>query len=266
MSNALERGLDVLEILAERGDVRIGEVMERLDVSRATVFRIVSVLESRGYVEHVTDGRTWRLGRAIEELATSLDSTSVLQLAAPGLADLRATTRETVNLALLQRSQVVWAASFDGAHALRLSTTIGEIVPIHATAIGKAILSVLPEVEWTRLLPPEPYPSITANTRTSYEQLRADVQLARESGWALDDEESELSGVCVAAPIVGREGRPVGAISVSSVAGRLPPEDRAPLGRAVRGWCEQISFGLRSPAAVRRGRVEVESTEQASAS
>lgn len=63
MSNALERGLDVLEILAGRGDARVTDVMAELGVSRATAFRIMATLESRGYVEHVREGRVWRPGR-----------------------------------------------------------------------------------------------------------------------------------------------------------------------------------------------------------
>lgn len=247
MSNALERGLDVLEILAERGDARGTELVDDLGVSRATAFRILTTLERRGYVEHARAERAWRLGPAVAELAAGLDSTSIMQLAAPALADLRSTSRETVNLAVIQRNRVVWAASFDGAYALRLSTTIGDTVPVHATAIGKAILSVLPEQEWPRLLPPEPFPEITPKTRRTMEELRADVREAQEHGWSVDEEESELSGVCVAAPITGRDGRPVAAISVAAVAGRLTPEERPPLGRAVKRWCEKISAELRPP-------------------
>ena len=246
MSNALERGLDVLEILAGRGDARVTDVMAQLGVSRATAFRIMATLESRGYVEHVREGRVWRLGPAVAELAAGLDSTSIMQLAAPALADLRATTRETVNLGVLHRSRLVWAASFDGAYALRLSTTIGEDVPVHATATGKAVLSALPEEDWARLLPPEPFPALTPNTRRTFDELRPDVQACQVKGWALDEEESELSGICVAAPVTGRDGRPVAAISVASVAGRLTPEIRPSVGRAVQTWCDKISAELRT--------------------
>lgn len=246
MSNALERGLDVLEILAERGDARVAEVMEELGVSRATAFRLMVTLERRGYVEHVRGERVWRLGHAVGELAAGLDSASVIHLAAPALADLRAATRETVNLAGLHRNRLVWDASFDGAYALRLSTTIGEDVPVHATATGKAVLSALPEGEWPRLLPPEPFPALTPNTRQALAELRPDILAAQQRGWALDEEESEINGVCVAAPITGRDGRPVAAISVSSVTGRLTAETRPATGRAVQNWCDKISVELRT--------------------
>ncbi|GAA3696490.1 IclR family transcriptional regulator [Streptomyces iranensis] len=245
LSDALKRGLDVLELLATHGDTRVADVMSDLGVSRATAHRILGTLEGRGYVEHVREDHVWRLGPAITELTAGLDSTSIMQLAAPAMADLRATSRETVNLAVLQRNQLVCAASFDSAHALRFATTVGEPVAVHTTAMGKAILSALPSEDWAKLLPAEPYPEATPHTRRTAAALRPDIEAARSRGWALDEEESELNGVCVGAAILGRTGRPVAAISVSSVVGRLPEEARGALGRAVQKWCEQISYRLR---------------------
>ena len=258
MSNALERGLDLLEILATRGEARVADLAAELKASRATVFRVLAALEKRGYAEHVRDEHVWRLGPTVSELAAGFDANSIIQLAAPAMADLRATSRETVNLAVLRRTVLVWAASFDGAYALRLATKIGETVPLHSTAVGKAVLGTLPENEWARFLPPEPFPALTPHTHRTLSDLRADVLEARSRGWASDQEESELSGVCVAAAIVGRDGRPVAAISVTSVAGRLPVEMRAPLGRSVQRWCEQISGEL-------RGRMRRDAAEETDA-
>lgn len=244
MSHALERGLDVLEYLAANGEVRAADVMNEFGVSRATAFRIMVTLETRGYVEHVPDSPLWKLGPGIAELASTLDTTFITQMAAPALADLRAQSLETINLALLQRNRMVWAASVPGAHSLRHTTVVGESVKVHTTAVGKALLSVLPEDDWPRLLGPEPLPGSTAHSRRTYVEVARDVAECRARGWALDEEESELSGVCVAAPIVGRDGRPVAAISVSSVSGRMPEEKRSTFGKAVARWCQQISEEL----------------------
>jgi IclR family acetate operon transcriptional repressor len=244
MSNALERGLDVLEILANRGEAKVVELVTELDVSRATAFRIMVTLEARGFVEHVPDRHVWRLGRTIGELAATLDSDDLVQMVDPALADLHAMGGETINLATIHRNRVIWAATVDSIHALRMATTVGETVAIHSTAAGKAILSALPEAEWGRFLPAEPFPAATPNTRRTTAQLRSEVAAARERGWALDDEECELSGVCVAAPIIGRNGRPVAAISLSSVTGRFPPADRPRVGEAVAAWCAKASAQL----------------------
>jgi len=92
VSDALERGLDVLEILAARGELKAADLITELGISRATAFRIMGTLESRGYAEHSRDERLWRLGPVVTELAAGFDSTSIMQLAAPALADLRRTS------------------------------------------------------------------------------------------------------------------------------------------------------------------------------
>jgi len=241
MSNALERGLDVLEILAKSGEARVTDIMAQLGVSRATVFRIISTLETRGYVEHVKHKPLLRLGRVVGQLADAVDTSELARLAAPALSDLHQKTGETVNLAILQRHRIIWAAAVESDFTLRHSTTIGDAVPAYATAIGKALLASLPRSTWNALLPSEPFPARTPNTRRTLAELEVDVESARARGWALDDEESELSGVCVAASILGSDGRAIAAISVSSVTGRLVEKDRAELGAAVREWCARIT-------------------------
>jgi IclR family acetate operon transcriptional repressor len=248
LSNALERGLDVLEYLAAHPSARVSEVVTALEVSRATAFRLMTVLEARGYVEHVRGEHGWRLGPGVSALASSVDASSLVQLANPALEQLHQETGETINLAVLQRNRIIWASWREGSYALRLSTTVGEAAPAHATAVGKAILSVMAESEWARLLPPEPFPQVTTHTHRRLSELRVDIEAAQRRGWATDVEESELSGVCVAAPILGHDDRPVGAISISSVAGRMPAELRPLRGEAVAKWCDQISAQLRPSA------------------
>jgi len=117
---------------------------------------------------------------------------------------------------------------------------------VHATSVGKAILSALPDDDWSRFLPPEPFPQLTTHTHTTLATLRADVAECRARGWAVDAEEAELSGICVGAPILGRTGRPVAAISVCSVTGRLPADARDALGLEVRQWCNRLTGELRA--------------------
>jgi IclR family acetate operon transcriptional repressor len=115
---------------------------------------------------------------------------------------------------------------------------------MHSTAAGKAVLSALDEDQWVRLLPPEPFPELTPNTRRTASALSRDIKESRKRGWTLDDEESELSGVCVGAPILAPDGRPVAAISVCSVAGRLPAELRPALGLSVKAACDRLTHDL----------------------
>ena len=207
ISNSLERGLDALDLLAEHGEVRLADLAEELEVSRATAFRVLASLQSRGYVEHARAERVYRLGHAVRALAERSDTSSVLRLAAPAMAELRASTGETVNLALLRRGTIVYAAIFDGVHALRMQASVGAVVPAHATAIGKAILAALPPDRREALLPPEPYPAHTANTITTRRELTRELTSVRSRGYAVDNQEEEIGAACLAAPILGSDGQ-----------------------------------------------------------
>lgn len=244
MSNSLERGLDILELLASRGELRLGEVVKELGTSRATAFRMLATLQSRGYVEHVRSGHIYRLGSAVKGLAAQSDASSIVDLAAPAMEHLRAATSETINLALARRGRIVYGAILEGAYALRMAATVGTDVPPHAAALGKAVLASLPLGRREAYLPAEPYPAFTDRTITQRSGLEEELALTLVRGYAVDDEETEVGAACVAAPILGSDGVPVAAISVSGLAARMPDEKRLALGREVQGWCARISTEL----------------------
>lgn len=252
MSNSLERGLIVLELIADRGDIRLAELATELDISRATAFRILGALQSHGYVEHVRADRSYRLGPAIGALAARSDSSTVIDLAALAMAHLRVLTPETLNLALMRRGRLVYVSIVEGEHRLRMSATTGEEVPLHATALGKAVLANMSPPQQEPVLAAEPYPAFTERTITRRRELEQELALTRARGYAEDKEEQEIGAACVAAAILGRGGSPLGAISVSGLALRLPEQERARLGGEIRRCCDRITLELGygpSPAA-----------------
>lgn len=244
MTNGLERGLDAMEFLAEHGEAKLVDFAERLGVSRATAFRVLTTLQRRGYVDHVRAEHVYRLGPQMRALAARSGSSSVIRLAALAMADLRALTGETVNLALLRRGVIAYVAIFEGVHSLRMSANVGDEVPAHSTAIGKAILAMLANGERDGLLGPEPYRAFTKRTITRRRQLDLDLDRTVGRGFAVDDEESEVGAACLAAPILGSDGYPLGAISVSGLAARIPVRSRPQLGGTVRVKCEEITAAL----------------------
>ena len=248
MLESLDRGLAVLELVADRGEIRLAEVARILGVSRATAHRVLSALQDRRFVEHRGDEHVYTLGSAVVSLAAKAATASVTALARPAMADLHARTGETINLALLVRGRIIWVATVDAVHAIRLHNTIGEHVPPHATATGKAILATLPPNQQTSMLGPEPYRRFTEGTRTSLAELREDLAHVKTDGYAVDNGEMEVGGVCVAAPILAPDNRPLGAISISAIKARFEGATRDQAGRAVRSWCRRITATLRSSA------------------
>ena len=253
---SLDRGLDVLEVLAERGEIGLAELATAVTASRATAFRVLSTLEARNYIEHVRQDRVYRLGRAFIGLAAKSHASALITLAAPAMAELRVRTGESVNLAVFRQGQVQYAAAYDGTFGLRRSAVVGQLAPLHATALGKSVLSALPSSQQRALLGGEPYLKFSDRTLTKWADIERDLIATAKRGYAVDDEESEVGAICIAAPIIGVDGQPLGAISVEGPTTRLAKGQRARLGRALAEWCRKISIELGSPASklVRRGR------------
>jgi DNA-binding IclR family transcriptional regulator len=241
---ALERGIDLLELLGERGQMRLAEVARELATSRATAFRVLATLQSRGYVEHDRTARVYRLGPALHTLTATSAATSVSRFAAPAMAALHQQTRETVNLGVVRRGRIVYAAILDGVHALRVNAEVGEEVPAHATAIGKSILAALPYEQRAFFLSREPYDAFTERTITTRVRLEDDLRAAAERGYGVDDQETGVGAVCIAAAIIGADGYPLGAISVSAIAARLPRTEFASLGESVKHRAAEVSAAL----------------------
>jgi len=169
---------------------------------------------------------------------------SLTRLAGPALTDLQASTGETVNLAQLLGGRVVYAAILEGKYAMRMSAGVGQEAPAHATSVGKALLSRLPLDEARAIAGHEPYQSFTPKTITRWTELETELKRAASRGYAEDDEETEPHVACIASAILGRDGYPVGAISVSGLGARMPKTNRPQLGRAVKRWCDGISVQL----------------------
>ncbi len=242
---ALDRALDVVEYVSERGETRVGDLCHELKLPRPTAHRLLSMLEQRGYIEHDPVTHLYRPGQTIARLATRSSLLMLVQNAEPALVRLREETRETVNLGAVQGGRIVYAATLDGDLMPRMSVTVGQDVPAHAAAIGKAILAALPDAERSRFLGREPYPRYTRRTITARSSLDAELSAIAEHGYALDNEEVDAGAVCVAAAVRGSENRPIGAISVSASAARFQPDMWPTLGRLVRSWSDHVSMMVR---------------------
>jgi IclR family transcriptional regulator, acetate operon repressor len=240
----IRRALDILDHLGQNGDASLAELSASLELPRASVHRMLHTLEERAYVHHSAREKVYRLGPAIGVLAARSTESAIVRAAAPALARLRASTGETVNLAVLNGSRIVYAATLDGTHQPRMSASVGAQVEPHATALGKAILSHLEPEDRDRLLPPAPYPRYTPATITTREALDAELLVVADRGFAVEVEESTLGAACVAVAILGPDGKAIAGISISGVPARLPVGSYPSIVAEVKAWCERIQVQL----------------------
>lgn len=245
-TQTLERGLALLEILRSApGGLALADLAAASGLHKSTVHRLVAALSRWGYVSRSPEGR-YRLGIRLAELGqVALQCLDLRAEAAPHLRDLVARTGITAHLGVLHGAEIVYLDKVESDRAtVRMASTIGGRMPVHSTAIGKAILARLPEDDVRALLARTGLPARTPRTITDMEVLIDQLRLTRRRGWALDDTENEEGIRCVAAPLFDHTGRVVGAVSLSGPVFQVTVEAVPDLARAVQACAARISVAL----------------------
>lgn len=220
----LEKALSILESIAERGPVRPAELAKHTGLSRSSVNRLLATLQEKGYVES-RDGKHFQLGYKVFVIGNSVPQRNQLtSIARPFLDRLASMSQENVNLAVLHNRQVLYIAKVESPHYVKLDKDIGSTDPIHCTALGKVLLTGLPEEELRSFVSGLELTSRTGSTITHPEALIDSVKQAERERFATDLGELSDEIRCMAAAVLDREKRVVAAISISAPANRLSME------------------------------------------
>jgi DNA-binding IclR family transcriptional regulator len=184
----ISRAISVLRALEGEPDgLSLGQIGERVGLARSTVQRIVEALRGEQFVIAASPTSGVRLGPALIRLAASA-SVEFDQITRPIIAALSQTLGETVDVSVLKGHVAVFTDQIQGSHRLRAVSAVGESFPLHCTANGKALLSVLPAIKSEQLLR-GPLPRLTANTIISRSEMLKIIDRCRRTGIAFDDEE-----------------------------------------------------------------------------
>lgn len=203
-TRALDRGLALLDALIRKQPQTLSELARSCNLAKSTAYRLLLTLKARGFVKEGADGR-YRTGhRSIWLTGASLPIQRELDR-------LRARTGETANLGILSGREIEYVARAVSAHALRWGVDIGSRVPCYCTAMGKAVMAFRPDVVYR----PEELEARTPRTITDPFELRAQLELVRLRGYAIDDEEIIQGVFCIAVPVRDESGEVIGALSVA---------------------------------------------------
>jgi IclR family transcriptional regulator, KDG regulon repressor len=243
---SIQRALDILDLF-DKGQAEMGttDISKALSMPKGTVAGLVFTLEQNGYLDQNPANRKYRLGFKLAERAgVLLSQFDLRQISAPILLDLRDICNESVNLGLLVGSDVVYIERLIGTNALSMRSEIGKREKAHSTALGKAIIAYLPEPSIQKYLSTTEFISVTSKTITDQSSFLVELQRTKDRGYAIDDEENEPGGRCVAAPIFDLDCKPVAAISISVPIQRMTVSQIPAFGEQVRSSARQISRKL----------------------
>jgi DNA-binding IclR family transcriptional regulator len=221
----IDRMMDVLALLERRNDgASIRELVERLDLPRTTVYRILNTLQLHDMVRRTVAG-DYRLGPRLLALAAraaaDIGGVDLPVLARTHLERLSAATGEACKVSVVDEGALLVCAVSEGKREYALTVVPGQRLPLHAGAAGKVLLAHLPQAELARFLA-QPLPRHTQRTFIDAKRLARELARIRRQGWAEDKGEFSPSICAMAAPIPDRRGRVIAALSVPFLAGSSP--------------------------------------------
>jgi IclR family acetate operon transcriptional repressor len=244
---SLDRALDVLEALSSPEGMTLSELSAHLDQSPATMHRVLATLERREFVEISPDRQIWFIGPEAYRLgAAFLRRSNVVERSRPIMRELMLETGETSNLGIEKGGNVLFISQAETHESIRAFFPPGTLSPLHASGIGKALLSTYDEDRLSSLFKNPALERFTENTLRSVSQLKEELLATRERGYAFDDEERTKGMRCVAAPILNVHGEAVAGISVSGPTHRMPDRLTRQIGERVAEAAKTVSRRLGS--------------------
>ena len=223
---AVTRAAAILDMLAENGSTPAGpsELARRLGLPKSSIANICGALADAGLVRRVGTGFT--LGRKLAELGGAyLTSVDLVQEFYEACTELPTGSEETVQLAVLDGTEMTYLARHDGKQPVRLTSQIGRRLPASVTATGKAALASIDEAEVRRRFTGIELPALTSRSLVTVDALVEEPAVVRERGYSMDDEETVEGVVCFGIAIPGRRpGEGPYAASITLLKVRATPE------------------------------------------
>lgn len=240
------RTLDLLDYLAEHpGGATLTDIQAHFKIPFSSLYNIATTLVLKGYLTRNEQTLMYHLGPKVGQLASSYyDQVDLIQLAEPYMKRLTRLTGETTSLTVLRDDRVVFIHKVVGEGVLQIVNPVGTTLAAHATGSGKVLLSCLSEEVIDRIYPNEDLPVYTPATVPNKTQLKVLLKEAAECGYAYDNEESNSGIWALASAIRDRLGRPMGALSIVGLIGRVRQKDQQSWAPNIKQMANEASAAL----------------------
>ncbi len=220
---ATGKAFSVLEAVSANAEpATMAEIIRLTGMTKPTAHRIVNLLTGIGFLQRDGSGAGFIEGASLVDLAyRTLSAAAPRALRHSILQGISEETGETCNYGMLSGGEVIYLDRVEAKWPLGLRFDAGSRVPAHCTAIGKLLLSRLPEERASLLLQAMPRPHYTANTLTGLDALKAALMKTRKDQIGTNNQEFMHGVVCVAVPVIKDDGSCVGGIALSAPEARM---------------------------------------------
>lgn len=246
---AVERALDVLLCFSRQTpELSMTQIAEQVDMHKSTVHRLLATLERKRFVQRNPETGLYRPGIRLLQMAyLTLENNDLRQLAKPFLLRLCEQYRETVDLAVLDGTDVIFLDVVESPQRVKLAAAIGQRLPTFCTASGKAMLAYMPDETALRILE-RGMTQYTPWTLRSLDAVQENLHLTRKQGYAISEQEYEEGINAVSAPILDSSDMPIAAIAIAGPAYRLTRERMTEIGPYLLTTVHDISLEIKIAA------------------
>jgi DNA-binding IclR family transcriptional regulator len=215
------RTLDVLEAFAEaKTPLTLTEIAERIGSPISSCHALIRTLQARGYLYVLSRRRRCYPTRRLLDIATTIASHDpIVEEIRPLLERVRDATRETVILGKRHGGEIIYLDVAEGLETVRYAEAVGVTKPLHSSAIGKSMTSVMPPAEFEAFLAGTTLAQVTENTVTDIERFRDEIETGRRRGWFMTRGEHVVDVMAIAI-VHFVDGEPLG-IAVAGPMARM---------------------------------------------
>lgn len=220
---SLDRALQILDLFDEHTtELKITHISERMGLHKSTVHSLLKTLQMHGYIDQDLESGKYRLGLKLFERGNYvINSLDIRRMAKRYLFDLSAKTGQTTHLVILDGKEGVYVDKVEGPSATILYSRIGRRIPLHCSAVGKALIAFRKQEEIQKILQGYTYTKQTEFTITNEIDFLLELEKIRQQGYALDSQENEPGVRCIAVPVRNHENQVIAAISISTLLARV---------------------------------------------
>lgn len=243
---AVERALNILETTAARREgMTNSELSRKLEIPKSSASYILRTLEKRGYLRRDSESGRYRLGLKLLSLGAETQANyAFAEVAHPFMEALVERVGLTCHLAVLDQGEAVYVEKVEAPGFFKVNTWVGRRMFLHSTSVGKSLLAWLPKEEVETLLHHQSFKKRTPKTIITQTKLTTELEVVREQGYSVDDEENSLGARCLGAPIFDANEHVIGALGVSGTITQVDEIKLPKIADALKETARKISREL----------------------
>lgn len=215
MSNTIKKAFEIVKLIEKnQGKYTLTDIVKALGINKTTAFRNLKTLEELNILEKINN--LYYLGISLFEMGSKVYLKQIIiEKIHPILRKLSEEVNETVNLAKIHNSMVLYLDKIESRRSLQIQSSIGDTLPLYCTSLGKSILSILPENEMMEIIKNISFEKTTNKTISNKIKLIEQINEIKLRGYSVDDEEFEEGLICISVPLYLKNHNFYGSISLS---------------------------------------------------